>query len=76
MENLKDPKKKILKPSVIHDDDFPKPDETDHLVGAEDYPRVLPENPDRNYHHGINHIIEDKGKLTSADDDIWNGEDA
>ncbi|MET4082872.1 hypothetical protein ABIB40_002836 [Pedobacter sp. UYP30] len=75
MENRKNPKKKILKPSVIHDD-VPKPEEINHLAGEENYKRVLPENPERNYHHGVNHIIEDNNKITRADDDIWNGEDA
>ncbi|MGY3052186.1 hypothetical protein ACVWYG_000373 [Pedobacter sp. UYEF25] len=75
MENRNDPTKKILKPSVIHDE-VPKPAEIDHLAKEEDYQRILPENPERNYHHGVNHIIEDHSDITSADDDIWNGEDA
>lgn len=75
MENRKDSKKNILKPSVIHDD-VPKPEEMEHLEEQDEYKRILPENPERNYHHGINHIIEDHNELTSADDDIWNGEDA
>ncbi len=78
MENHKErgePKKKILKPSVIHDD-LPNPDTTEYLAPEADYKRTLPENPERNYHHGINHIIQDSSEITRADDDVWNGEDA
>lgn len=71
----KEPKKKILKPSVIHAD-LPKPEEIKPITEEEDYKHTLPENPERNYHHGVNHIIQDNTEVTRADDDVWNGEDA
>jgi len=77
MENSNNPTKKILTPSVIHDD-LPEVKKPEHLrkVSA-DHDTTLPENPERNYHHeelksvGIAH-----NKIRNADDDIWNGEDA
>ena len=75
METEEKIKKKILKPSIIHDD-LPILEESKDATEQTEYESVLPENPERNYHHGVNHIIQDNNEITSADDDIWNGEDA
>ena len=75
MESEKNVKKRILKPSIIHDD-LPILEESNKATEQTENEPVLPENPERNYHHGVNHIIQDYNEITSADDDIWNGEDA
>jgi len=69
--------KKILTPSVIHDNvpEVKKPEHLRKNISAEE--NVQPENPDRNYHHeqmtgGTSRHVENE----HADDDIWDGEDA
>lgn len=77
MEQNTNPGKRILKPSVIHDD-LPEVKKPEHLrkcpVESED---MLPENPERNYHHEeFRSVTGSHDELRYADDDVWNGEDA
>lgn len=77
MEENTSPGKRILKPSVIHDD-LPEVKKPEHLRKApvvdED---LLPENPERNYHHEESRSVTGShDELRTADDDVWNGEDA
>ncbi|WP_231490783.1 hypothetical protein [Pedobacter sp. Leaf170] len=77
MEEQSNTGKRILKPSVIHDD-LPEVKKPEHLrkhsTSDED---MLPENPERNYHHEEIHSLTDShDEIKHADDDIWNGEDA
>ncbi|WP_316833110.1 hypothetical protein [Pedobacter aquatilis] len=76
MEAQNNPGKRILKPSVIHDD-LPEVKKPEHLRKTVDHDSDLPENPERNYHH--EEFIDFKGshdEISHADDDVWNGEDA
>ncbi len=77
MEENRNSEKRILKPSVIHDDlsETKKPEHLRQSTAQED--DVQPENPDRNYHHDefiSSTSIHDE--IEHADDDEWNGEDA
>ncbi|MDQ0639592.1 hypothetical protein QF042_003157 [Pedobacter sp. W3I1] len=69
--------KKILTPSVVHDD-LPEVKKPEHLRKvAPDQDSTLPENPERNYHHEeLKSVTSSHVKIRHADDDIWNGEDA
>ncbi|WP_443939061.1 hypothetical protein [Pedobacter sp. MW01-1-1] len=78
MENEHNPEKVILKPSVIHDD-LPESKKVVHTPKKKEPSEedLLPENPDRNYHHTeVMSFSSKHTPLTKADDDIWNGEDA
>lgn len=77
MEENTNPVKKILKPSIIHDD-FPEVKKPEHLrKSALEPDRELPENPERNYHHDEFITIHGShDEIKHADDDEWNGEDA
>lgn len=77
MESNNNPKKKILKPSVVHDD-LPEVKKPEHLRKAvPDHNDALPENPERNYHHEeFKSSSASYDEIKHADDDIWNGEDA
>lgn len=77
MESNNNPLKKILKPSVIHDD-LPEVKKPEHLRKVPlNNGTDLPENPERNYHHDEfrSNTLKFKG-FNQADDDVWNGEDA
>ncbi|GGI25698.1 hypothetical protein [Pedobacter mendelii] len=77
MEQHTNPGKKILKPSVIHDD-LPEVKKPEHLrkVASENN-NELPENPERNYHHEeFRSVSGSHDEIKQADDDVWNGEDA
>ncbi|WP_343522039.1 hypothetical protein [Pedobacter sp.] len=77
MENSTNHTKKILTPSVVHDD-LPEVKKPEHLrkVPA-DQDSALPENPERNYHHDeLRSENTGRKEIRQADDDIWNGEDA
>ncbi|WP_443946957.1 hypothetical protein ACJVDH_07570 [Pedobacter sp. AW1-32] len=74
MENEQHPKKIILKPSHIHED-LPEIEHPHHE--SLDRGDLLPENPERNYHHQDDFGATSKhDRLDHADDDVWNGEDA
>ncbi|WP_426329171.1 hypothetical protein [Pedobacter sp. R-06] len=77
MENSNNPKKKILTPSVVHDD-LPEVKKPEHLRKVPlNHDSGLPENPERNYHHEeLKSVTTSHDKIRHADDDIWNGEDA
>jgi hypothetical protein len=77
MENSNKPTKKILTPSVVHDD-LPELNQSAHLrKEIADQDTTLPENPERNYHHEeLKDVSSGHKKIRHADDDIWNGEDA
>ncbi|MEH3112374.1 hypothetical protein [Pedobacter terrae] len=77
MENSNNPTKKILKPSVVHDD-LPEAKENKHLRKMpSDHDDTLPENPERNYHHEeLKSVSSGHKRIRQADDDVWNGEDA
>lgn len=79
MKEHNNPTKKILKPSVIHDD-LPEVKKPEHLRQRPltDSDAGLPENPERNYHHDElpPSTINNHGEIKHADDDVWNGEDA
>lgn len=77
MENSNNPTKKILTPSVVHDD-LPEVKKPEHLRKMpENNEDTLPENPERNYHHEeLKSAGSGHGNIRHADDDIWNGEDA
>ncbi|MBB6238113.1 hypothetical protein HDC90_002741 [Pedobacter sp. AK013] len=77
MENSNNPIKKILTPSVVHDD-LPEVKKPEHLRKVSpDHDSTLPENPERNYHHEeLKSVSFGYAKIRHADDDIWNGEDA
>ena len=77
MENNNHPEKKILKPSIVHDD-LPEVKKPEHLrkIAPNDDDQ-LPENPERNYHHEEFHNkTSSHDEIKHADDDVWNGEDA
>ena len=77
MEEKKHPEKVILKPSVIHDD-LAETKKPEHLRKCNcENGEVLPENPERNYHHDeVKSSSAAYDEIKHADDDIWNGEDA
>ncbi|TCD10479.1 hypothetical protein EZ449_09015 [Pedobacter frigidisoli] len=77
MESSNNPTKKILKPSVVHDD-LPEVKKPEHLRKAvPDHENSLPENPERNYHHEeFRSSSSSHDEIKHADDDVWNGEDA
>ncbi|WP_316736919.1 hypothetical protein [Pedobacter aquatilis] len=77
MKAYNNPTKKILKPSVIHDD-LPEVKKPEHLrKHPTDNEDMLPENPERNYHHEeIHSLTGSHDEIKHADDDVWNGEDA
>ena len=77
MENKSNPAKKILTPSVIHDD-LPEVKKPEHLRKvAPKHDDMLPENPERNYHHEeFKSSSSSHDEIKHADDDVWNGEDA
>lgn len=77
MEKSNYPEKRILKPSVIHDD-LPEVKKPEHLRKVPlEHDNGLPENPERNYHHEVpSNASYNHDELRQADDDIWNGEDA
>ncbi|WP_293783463.1 hypothetical protein [uncultured Pedobacter sp.] len=77
MENSNNPTKKILKPSVVHND-LPEVKKTEHLRQVPgDKNDTLPENPERNYHHEeLKSVSSFHSEIRQADDDVWNGEDA
>ncbi|WP_412468541.1 hypothetical protein [Pedobacter sp. KLB.chiD] len=77
MENSNKPTKKILKPSVVHDD-LPEVQKTVQMHQVpEDNEDILPENPERNYHHEeLRSVSSGHNEIRQADDDVWNGEDA
>jgi len=77
MENSNIPEKKILKPSVVHDD-LPEVKKPEHLRKMPlNYDDALPENPERNYHHEeFRSVFGSHDEIKHADDDVWNGEDA
>ncbi|SES25431.1 hypothetical protein [Pedobacter rhizosphaerae] len=77
MENEKLPEKRILKPSVIHDD-LPEVKKPEHLRKKScDEDDLLPENPERHFHHEeLRSLSSSHEKTKYADDDEWNGEDA
>ena len=77
MERNTNPSKRILKPSVIHDD-LPEVKKPEHLRKASsNEDDMLPENPERNYHHEeFKSETGSRDELRNADDDVWNGEDA
>lgn len=78
MKEHNNPTKKILKPSVIHDD-LPEVKKPEHLRQRplKDDDATLPENPERNYHHDeFLSSISSHDEIKHADDDVWNGEDA
>ena len=77
MEQNEHSEKKILKPSVIHDD-LPEVKKREHLRKAvPDHDNPQPENPDRHYHHEeFKSASSSHDEIKHADDDIWNGEDA
>ena len=78
MENNSNPTKKILTPSVIHDD-LPEVKKPEHLRKvALEHDDMLPENPERNYHHDelFKSSTSSHDEIKHADDDVWNGEDA
>ncbi|MCX2574431.1 hypothetical protein [Pedobacter sandarakinus] len=77
MEPQSHPEKKILKPSVIHEDlpEVKKPEHLRKTVSKHD--DLLPENPERNYHHEESKTLSSShDEVRHADDDVWNGEDA
>jgi len=77
MENNQHPEKKILTPSVIHDDlsEVKKPEHLRKTASSHD--DLLPENPERNYHHEeFKSLTSSHDEIKHADDDVWNGEDA
>ncbi|GGE49157.1 hypothetical protein EV200_1098 [Pedobacter psychrotolerans] len=77
MENNQHPEKKILTPSVIHDDlsEVKKPEHLRKTASGHD--DLLPENPERNYHHEeFKSLTSSHDEIKHADDDVWNGEDA
>jgi len=77
MEENEHPEKKILKPSVIHDD-LPEAKKPEHLrKSVPDHEQMLPENPERHYHHDeFKSPSANNDQIEHADDDVWNGEDA
>ncbi|WP_316799354.1 hypothetical protein [Pedobacter frigidisoli] len=77
MEENQYPEKRILKPSVIHDD-LPEVRKPEHLRKAlPNHDDLLPENPERNYHHeDLGNSAPSHDRIEHADDDVWNGEDA
>ena len=77
MEKNLHPEKKILTPSVIHDD-LPEAKKPEHLrKAAPNHDDLLPENPERNYHHEeFKSPVSSHDEIKHADDDVWNGEDA
>ena len=77
MEEQANPHKKILKPSVIHDD-LPEVKKPEHLRKHPlNHDDALPENPERNYHHEeFLGGTSSNDRIEHADDDVWNGEDA
>ncbi|MFC4210510.1 hypothetical protein ACFOWA_04920 [Pedobacter lithocola] len=77
MEQNTNPGKKILTPSVIHDD-LPEVKKPEHLRKVPtNSNNELPENPERNYHHEeFRSISGTHDEIKQADDDVWNGEDA
>jgi len=77
MEKNLHPGKKILTPSVIHDD-LPEVKKPEHLRTANlNKDDLLPENPERNYHHEeFKTSTASHDEIKHADDDVWNGEDA
>lgn len=77
MKNNTYPEKKILKPSVVHDD-LPEVRKPEHLRKTHlEHDDVLPENPERNYHHEeFKTSTSSHDEIKHADDDVWNGEDA
>lgn len=77
MENNTQPGKKILKPSVIHDD-LPEVKKPEHLrKTVPNHDDTQPENPERNYHHDeLPSANSNHDEIKHADDDVWNGEDA
>ncbi|UKT65682.1 hypothetical protein [Pedobacter mucosus] len=77
MENNTNPVKKILKPSVVHDD-LPLAKKPEHLRRTSiNHDNALPENPERNYHHTeFRSSTANHDEIKHADDDVWNGEDA
>ncbi|SDG66686.1 hypothetical protein SAMN05421827_10990 [Pedobacter terrae] len=77
MENSNKPTKKILTPSVVHNDlpEVKKPEHLRKLPARND--DALPENPERNYHHEeLKSVSSGHKEIRQADDDVWNGEDA
>ncbi|MFC3563678.1 hypothetical protein [Pedobacter jamesrossensis] len=77
MEDNTKPGKRILTPSVIHED-LPEVKKPEHLrKGPVEQEDMLPENPERNYHHEeFRSVTGSHDELRYADDDVWNGEDA
>ncbi len=77
MEKNLHPEKKILTPSVVHDD-LPEVKKPEHLRKAvPSHEEMLPENPERHYHHEeFKTSTSSHDEIKHADDDIWNGEDA
>jgi len=77
MENKSTPEKVILKPSVIHDD-LPEVKKPEHLRKISPNKNdLLPENPERNFHHDeFKSKSSSHDEISHADDDVWNGEDA
>ncbi len=77
MEKNTNPAKKILEPSVVHDD-LPSAKKPEHLrKTSTNHEDRLPENPERNYHHQeLRSSPSNYDEIKHADDDVWNGEDA